>query len=190
MKIALTSNGPLSGKTTLARYLEYKHGFAIAKHSMTLLEDYVDWLRFATGDKDYTVQTLIQRKEIHRKALQEHGSEIGFDSPSMADVWIGRTLKKVGSAEHIVFDSFRGEEQAKVLRDIGFILVQIEIDEEERKKRAERMGKDYDLIYEAMEKRPDLEKGIQNPDIHLVGTLMVQEQAGIILDLLTWWGKR
>lgn len=179
-KIALTSSGPLSGKSTLAKYLENEHGFYIVDHSSTLVKSYVEaWNQtFSEMGLPITVEDVYRNKEVHRQALQEHGDNIGFNGRRMFE-WVGTTVGD-GGGRNIVFDSFRGEAQAQVLRDLGFMLVQLKITEDVRRERAETMGKDYDKIVESMNKRPDLELGIEHPHLTLDGTLPPEVQTKIL----------
>jgi|SRR5229473_3745300 len=182
-KLAITSSGPLSGKTTLAKYLEAEHGFIRADHSRTLVEWFVQtWNDPLPHIAQITVEQVYQDKETYRPLLQQYGDMIGFNDPGRAAHWILRTINRTISLDErgVVFDSFRGEKQAQVLRDLGFTLVQLEISETERKYRAGLMGKDYFTILAAMEARPDLELGIDNPDIRLDGSIPLQIQVQIL----------
>ena len=188
-KFALTSTGVLSGKSTLANYLEASHGFIKAEFSRALAEMFVEhWnapMPHETGiGLRLTVEQLYAEKDTYRPLLQQFGDWIGYNDPTRAEQWVLRALNGVGWLDAkvgVIFDSFRGEKQAQVLRDLGFTLVQLEISETERKYRAGLMGKDYFAILAAMEARPDLELGIHNPDIRLDGSMPTHIQVQILL---------
>lgn len=182
-KLALTSSGPLSGKSTLAKYLESEHGFIRADHSRTLVQSFVDTWNNTHDCMDITVEEVYAEKEEWRQALQQHSLEVGFSDPGHAVYWTKRTLKEWLSYKpqrNVVFDSFRGELQAQTMRDLGFMVVQLQITEEEREYRAIQLGKDYTKIKAAMDARPDLEKGIAKPDLTLNSELPLDVQARIL----------
>lgn len=171
MKIGLTSNGPLTGKTTFARYLQEHQGFILASHTMTLMESFVAFQN-AVRDEQITVEDVLREKETYREALQDYGFNVGFNDPGLAAYWIDRTVMLSGwtpeSGKSIVFDSFRGEIQAHYARNTGWVIVQLVIPEPLREARAMSMGKRYADIKAAMDKEPALEKGISSPDVILV----------------------
>lgn len=183
-KIALTSTGPLSGKSTLAKHLESEYGLYRADHSRTLVREFV--LAAASGAMccpGLTVEKVYEEKEKWRQALQTFGYEIGFNDPKKTKYWAEKTITAwTGEGPGIVFDSFRGEVQAQALRALGFVIVQIEIDEDERRRRAEGMGRGYEAIWKSMQAEPELELGIAQPDITLNGALPTDVQARILLD--------
>jgi hypothetical protein len=178
-KLALCSTGPMSGKSTLAKYLEANYGFIRADHSRTLVEDYAKWLAPLTADEVYA------NKELYRRALQQHGYDAGFNDGSRMVYWVKRTLSEWLSFKpqrNVVFDSFRGEVQAQVMRDMGFEIVQLSISEDARQVRADELGRDYEQIVISMFKRPELELGVKNPDITLNAELPVEVLAKVLID--------
>lgn len=190
-KFALTSTGPLSSKTTLAKYLEANHGFILAEFSRALAEMFVEqWNAPLPHETEIglhlTLDQLYKEKEAYRPLLQKFGDWIGYNDPDKAEQWVLRSLNGAGfefnGGRSVVFDSFRGEQQAQVLRGLGFTLVQLEISETERRYRAGLLGKSYPAILDAMDARPDLELGIADPDIRLRGEVPTELQARILLN--------
>src|SRR5258708_408595 len=91
-KIALSSTGPLSGKTTFALFLEWEYKFVRVDHSRTLVQNFVDAWNAEQGEA-LTIEDVYADKETWRGALQVHGNLIGFNEPRMALYWIEQTLK-------------------------------------------------------------------------------------------------
>lgn len=187
-KFALTSTGPMSGKSTLARHLESEYGFMRADHSRTLVAAFVeDWNDSKPLSGPITVEEVYRDKETWRPLLQEFGYLIGFNAPEKARYWMERTLhdwyreKSIGRERDVVFDSFRGETQAEVMRGLGFELVQIEISDTARCIRAGLLGKNCKDVLNAMRARPELEHGIARPDIILNGELPVDVLGKILM---------
>ena len=186
-KFALTSSGPLSGKTTLAKHLEIEYGFIRADHSRSLVKSFVaDWnssLPLLSGP--ITVEEVYRDKEQWRPLLQEWGYISGFNDPGSAVRWVRYTLSEWAQQRYrdVVFDSLRGEGQASVLREMGFEVVQIEIGEDERLKRAGGLGKTWEDIKRSMAAAPELELGVRHPDIRLNGELTTYQQARILVHL-------
>ncbi len=181
-KIALTSTGPLSGKTTLATYLRDEQGFMYASHSRSIVQSYVDSWN-AHSSYQLTVEYVYANKEFFRQPLQRHGDDVGFNDPKLMVRWVKYTLKdwlKYKPQRNVVFEAVRGEDQAQVLRDMGFIIVQLVINEDERRARAIEKNVGYDAISSSMSARPDLELGILAPDLTLNGANPVDVQWKII----------
>lgn len=184
-KIALTSNGPLSGKTTLADYLGLQHGFMVASHSLTIVKGFVQ-----THNEQHrsglTVEQVYADKERYRIGLQEWGNENGFNSTDKTVYWVKKTLAEwmqYKPERDVVFSETRGEGQAEVLRDMGFTIVQLEINEVVRRLRAAKEGKDIFKIWAAMDEHPELERGIKYPDISLDATQPPDMLARVILSV-------
>lgn len=186
-RIALTSTGPLSGKTTLARYLHEHYGYVWANHSQTLVELFVDWWNRDKNKSQITVASLLANKEYWRPYLQTFGNEQGFNTDyDSARRYMEYTLDKVGARntdKPVVYEPFRGELQGQVLRDLGFFLVQIKIPENVRQNRARGMGVDYSQVKASMDKAPELELGIRHPHMLLNGALTTDMMARMIVNL-------
>jgi len=183
-KFALTSTGPISGKSTLAKYLEREHNFIRADHSHTLVSHYVDRWNVVHDRNPISMAQFYAYKDKYRPDLQEYGYKIGFNDTDLSSYWMTKTLSawlESGQSRDVVFDSFRGELQAQVLRDMGFELVQLSIPTNVRMDRAWQLGMDFEQIRSAMSAHPELELGIANPDVRLRGDLPVEEQARILL---------
>lgn len=180
---ALTSNGPYSGKTTLAKHLEREYGFLVASHSRSLVELYVaDWNRVDPNHR-LTVEQVYTDKERHRPTLQAFGYTIGFNDPHKAEQWVRYTLREwlQTPQQDVVFDPARGEVQAQVLQDMGFKIVQLEISDDERCRRASLLGKDCSAVMLAINQRPELERGVKHPDISLNAELPVEVLGRILV---------
>jgi len=176
-KFALVSTGPLSGKSTLARYLKDEYGFILANHSLTLVHSFVeDWNR--TGHLlpgPITIEEVYRDKEIWRPLLQEWGFAAGFNDPNRATHWIKQTLSEWlrNPERDVVFEPARGELQAQILKEMGFEGVQIEISDRMRCQRASLLGRRCEDVIRAMNREPELERGIKQPDLRLKMTVDV-----------------
>ncbi len=181
-KIALNGS-PLSGKTTLAEYLRTEQGFMVAEHSRTLVGLYVDSWN-TRGDRHVlTVEEVYAHKEVHRQSLQQFGDERGFNGGPNTAKFIKHTLKewlRYKPERDVVYAETRGEAQSAVLREMGFIIVQLFITEDVRRVRALERGVDYEQISLSMKARPDLEMGVASPNVSLDGSLPVEVQWKII----------
>lgn len=176
-KLALTSNGPLSGKSTLAAHLRDKYGFVVASHSLSVVRSFAEL-------KGVSVDFVYEHKEQFRQDLQQHGYDVGFNDPERAEYWILRTLSdwyKTWPEKDVVFDPIRGEGQAETIRGMGFTLVQIWISDAERLRRAEAIGRDYGKIAASMNAHPELERGIKHPDVRLNGELSTEVLGRILM---------
>ncbi len=187
IKLAISSSGPLSGKTTLAKYLQTEYNFIRADHSQTLVEVFVfDWnLKLMTEDPQrITVANVYANKDEFRPMLQKFGDDQGYNSGVGMERFIKRTLQEWLRHKpelDVVYDSIRSEGQAKVLKDMGFTLVQLEISEDLRRQRAAERGMDYDKIKAAMDARPDLERGIARPDVTLVDQTDLEVMSKVLM---------
>lgn len=183
-KVALASNGPKSGKSTLARYLHDHYGYRIADHSLTVVQRYVLFYNDLYGDSlptPLTVEDVYANKEAHRKGLQEVSDILGFTHKDTAAVWIEETLRRVpeGAEQPVVFDPIRGNEQAENLKRRGFVIVSLFIDESERARRCSS-SEEFAYITAAINRRPDIEGPIALPDIRLNGELPVEKMARVL----------
>lgn len=202
MKIALVSTGPLSGKSTLAEYLKAHCNFQIACHVCTLVNSYVEQENNARLQQSIRVGTqqfipgsaamslpllsasdVFANKEHFRQALQDHALAVGFHDPKMTGYWIERTLARtlVQQGQGVVFDPIRGSVQAKYLHDAGWTIVQLQISENERARRAAAMGKDYDQIWQAMQRHPDIEGGVDFADLVLDSETYTPKQLAYLI---------
>ncbi len=175
--LALTAP-PLSGKTTLARYLEHHYGFVFADHSLTLVREYVAWHN-SMGWR-LSTKEVYDNKEAYRKSLQEFGYQIGFNGEHQSVWWAEKTLsewRKYPVGTSIVFDSVRDVYLADYLSDLGFKLVRIVIGGALRRQRAESLGRDYADIEQSVLARSDLERASFPVDITLFGHLPLEQQA-------------
>lgn len=201
-RIALSSTGPLSGKSSLAAALHNLYGYHIADHSRTIAQDMVDDLRAGHDNYDHlTIQEVYANKEKWRPALQYHASEVMLlNTPGGAMFWTLYTLQQVTAAASaalclvgrssnitldtdvpIVYDPFRGEAQAEVMRKLGFTIVQLHIPEEVR---MERAGDRYQAIADSMNSTLVAERGICDPDIILHATVPPHILASALMGVL------
>jgi hypothetical protein len=178
--IALTSTGPMSGKSTLAKHLEHHMHFLRADHSQTLLEEFV-WNENALNGLEVmpflemhplTVQQVLANKEAYRIQLQRFGYTVGFNDPVRSGTWTDRTLAGwyQDPWRDVVYEPVRGDDQAAALRKRGFLIVQLEIPEVLREARAHLRGRDYHRMVLAMHEHPELECGVTKPDVRIDGT--------------------
>src|SRR5579885_328623 len=91
-KFALTSNGPLSGKTTLATHLRDAYGFVIASHSRSLVRSFAEKWNEEGDAPSISMDYVYQHKEQYRRQLQVHGDEVGFNDPDKAEYCMRYTL--------------------------------------------------------------------------------------------------
>lgn len=191
-RIALVSTGPLSGKTTLANYLQARYRFGIACHICTLVESFVEYENNTKYPyHELSVPEVFANKEFYRAALQDHALRVGFHSDDMLAYWIERTIAKaraqfdsstlLSNDYGMVFDPIRGEKQAKYLHDSGWTIVQLQISENERARRAGEMGKSYEMIWDAMQRHPDIEGGVEFADLVLESEHMTVEMSARII---------
>ena len=183
-RIALTSTGVLTGKSTLAKYLEREYGFMRVDHSRTLVEDFVWEYNISWVSTNLTVEDVYADKECWRPELQAWGNKVGYNDPGRAEWWIKETLREwyqYPEARDVVFDSFRGERQAQILKEMGFVLVQLHIPEDLRRQRAAALGIPYDKIVRNMDNLPELERGIKKPDVWLMANMPVPKIAQVLL---------
>lgn len=184
-KLAITSTGPMSGKTTLAKYLEEKYGFLRVDHSRTVAENYAWYHNLYTDEPPLTVEAIYADKERYRPALQAFSLTHGFSSPSYAGDWTDETLKpwyESGESRDVVFEPFRGEVQAEEMRIRGFFIVQLDINEAVRFHRAKQLGRDYAKMMDSVAAHEELELGIANPDLQVSASLPVDQLAKIVLE--------
>jgi len=187
-KFALTSSGPLSGKSTLARHLRDAYGFILADHSRSLVTAFVEsWNSVLPVSERIAVDQVYQEKEVWRGRLQQFGYQTGFNDNTGAQLWVFITLKEwlPDQKRDVVFDSLRGETQANVLHWLGFEVVQIEISEYERCARAAKLNLSCTGISQSMAAHPELELGVRHPDIRLDGSLPTAFQASTLLGIQT-----
>ena len=184
-RIAITSTGPLSGKSTLAKYLVREFGFIRADHSRSLVEDFVrDYNAYNPNvSSNLTVEDVYADKECWRPQLQAFGYRMGYNDEYGARKFIERTLDRAGATPDtdVVYDPFRGELQGSVLKSMGFVLVQLHIPEDLRRERAASLGMPYDKIIESMDRHPKLERGIKEPDVWLMANMPVPKIAQVLI---------
>ena len=182
-RFALTGS-PLVGKSTLARHLRDTYNFMLADHSRTVVEAFVyDYNSYPPLDF-LTVEAVYKDKEKWRPYLQAFSIASGFSDDDRALFWTKMTLAEwltTSPAHDVVFDPFRGEVQAQVMRDLGFELVQIEITPELRCARARLLEYNCVELERAINAYPEIETGIKNPDITLNGALTVDELGRILM---------
>ncbi len=127
VNIALSGNGPLSGKTTTAQDLKTWMGYTYVSHSKTLMELYIREMR-----PSLTIEEILSDKENYRCALQGYAERINFDDST----FILQTLSGWDGVTPVVFDSIRTNEQALFIASLGFYNVRLDIDEDERLRRS------------------------------------------------------
>jgi dephospho-CoA kinase len=181
-KIALAANGPKAGKSTLAKYLHEHYAYHIADHSLTLVKQYVQRFNSTFGDSlpvPLTVEAVYASKEAHRKGLHELSDTLGFTDKDAAAIWVHETLNETPFGMPVVFEPIRGVAQAKALKERGFVIVSIFIDESTRAQRCSS-SEEYSYVLSAMQSRPDIEGELPLADIRLNGTLSVEVLAKVL----------
>lgn len=155
-KLIALCGQPLSGKSSIAQYLQDHRGYFIADHGRFLVLSFVSSYNRA-NPKPISVEDVYANKGRFRQHLINHAEREGFHARGRANSWIGGTLSQNRERnQNIVFDSYRGKEQADALLARGFSLIEISITEAERMKRAG--GKDaYERLIAHIDKNPSVE---------------------------------
>jgi len=124
-----------SGKTEIAKYLEFKYGFKR--------------ISFADGIKDIAYN-IFGMKGKQRGLLQSIGEKMREIDK---DVWIKHTINRLDNLHDFVIDDLRRMNEFEELKANGFVIIRVVSDEE---KRIERLIKrdgycDKSLMYNESE---------------------------------------
>lgn len=145
MRLALT--GPqLSGKTTLARYLQDNHGY--------IWVNYTDYLKTLAARAlqsigiTVTVEDILANKPAYRAFLQELGTIVGFDKGNYVLDCLNETCRKAGFhggllPSNVVFDNVRFSSQFALLLPCAFRLVRLAVDPATRGSRGTIIAGDH-----------------------------------------------
>lgn len=127
MRIALVGKAR-SGKDTVADYLKANHGFKEYKFSKGI-HDVISLVKGPSDSKSKNRKELQDMGQLTRQALGE-------------DVWVNYTFRQIlqDCPENVVISDCRQENEAKRLKDEGYILVLVEAPEELRIKRMVQAG--------------------------------------------------
>lgn len=186
-RVALTGK-PLVGKTTLAHALRDAHEYIHASVSDYIISEFVKvmnepWMVAIREGKVLTFEEVKRDKHSYRVALQEMGADLGLDREDTVIDALSSVLKYAGAWDNphmpVVLEAIRGELQASAARALGFVVVNLEVDEETRLKRAGN-EETYQKIMEAMRVRPDIENGVASATIRLTQNLSVEHAADLL----------
>ena len=180
-KIALGSNGPLAGKSTLARWLRDRYGFFLADQGRTLVQAFVERFDYAHG---MSVEKVYANKERYRQDLQRFGWEAGFNDPGPEGRWLEKTLEpwhEAPAGTSVVVDSVRVR-QGDYLRDQGFLVAKLMLPWNYRRDRAIELGLDPELLAENMRAAPEIEDYQGEVDIELPAQLGTELIGQILLE--------
>lgn len=177
IRIALQGDGG-SGKSTLARYMESEYGWYVMRYSDSLKQSLCDALNYfrQIGEPHIMVGDIHTNKSKYRRVLQELGTAVGFDEgvgvQAQIDEW---KLYRDSAKQPVIFDNVRFPSQFELLKKHGFILVELFVDFEERKRRALLAGVNpADMAHTAENSHP-------LADIYLNANGSVEETAAILL---------
>lgn len=186
-RIALAGK-PLAGKTTLAYALQDTHEYTHASVSDYIIDRYVQLKNEprrveARGGWLYTVEYVKQNKHYSRVDLQEMGADLGLDSPDTVIATLSSVLKFAGAWDKpdmpVVLEAIRGELQASAARALGFVVVNVGVDEETQRSRA-GSEETYQKIKEATRTRPDIENGVDSASILITTALSLEGAADLL----------
>ena len=124
MKIAICGK-MTSGKTTIAKLLEIDYDFKI--------------FSFANGVKKIANE-IFDMKNKDRILLQNIAEKL---KEIDEDIWIKYSLKNMKNHKNIVIDDLRFPNELKYLKNLGFIIIRINISEEEQTRRLIKKYKNY-----------------------------------------------
>lgn len=120
----------MTGKTTLAKELESR-GYQLLNYTDVLKEVASEMLH--TVGHHVTVADINQNKERYRPYLQSVGALLDFNGgygiPELMTTWDGTSP--------VVFDNVRYDAQADILREYGFSIVELWLDNSVRKQRSQ-----------------------------------------------------
>lgn len=177
-RIALAGK-PLAGKTTLANLLVEKYGYRRASMSAFIVSEYVGNIFAGT----VAASEIYDHKEEYRQVLQAYGDQLGFQDPSRIIGIIQKALRLSGEWYHpsspVVLDAIRGELQASAARALGFVVVDVWVDEETQRRNA-NSEEDYQKVKESMLARPDIESGVSSASVRLTPELSLDNQAHLL----------
>ncbi len=188
-RIAL-SGKPLAGKTTPAHYLRDHYEYTHASVSDYIISEYVKamnapWLVAERGEL-YTPGYVKQNKHTFRIALQQMGADLGLDNPDTVIATLSSVLRFAGAwhdlDQPVVLEAIRGELQASAARALGFVVVELHIDDKGQASRAETF-EDYRNIRAAMQARPDIESGVDSASIRITPDLPLEAVAQLLATL-------
>lgn len=178
------SGKPLAGKTTLARLLVEQYGYRRASMSGVIVDELVRSINAPWSP--LTEVDVYENKEAFRPALQALGDQLGFQNPDRIIGIMQRALQLVGAWYHpeepVILDAIRGELQASAARALGFIVVDVWVDEETQRQRA---GSEevYQKVRESMRARPDLENGLEWAEVRITNEFPLLTAAKMLRDL-------
>jgi hypothetical protein len=158
---------PLAGKTTLAKLLVEKHGYRHATMSSLIVDELVTQLN-NQHEYPYDAGDIYRNKEFWRPRLQELGDQMGFQDPKKILGLMQKSLKLAGAWEYpddpVVLESIRGEVQASAARALGFVVVDLWVDEFTQYQRA-GSEEAYLKMKSAASSRPDIESGVESASL-------------------------
>lgn len=180
-RIALAGK-PLAGKTTLAKLLRDKYGYRHASMSNLIIAELVDRLN-DHSEYQYCGEDIYHDKEVWRQDLQAVGDDMGFQDPEKIIDIMKRALMLAGALDHpeepVVLEALRGDMQASAARALGFIVVELWVDSQTQFVRsANEYG--YWKTRQAMEDRPDIERGVETASIRITPELSLENQAHLL----------
>lgn len=128
-KVAITSDGPYVGATTVARELAGEpYWYTHVSMSNYLIAAFAD-MRGLDYDE------VVDNKEFYRAELQEFGPRYDRDP-----AWVRKMVNDHRTSESLIVEKVRTDEQATELLNMGFVLVKLVISEPERVRRAGSRG--------------------------------------------------
>lgn len=121
MKIALAGNVG-SGKSTIAEELSTK-GFYLLSYTELIKEEVADAMAAVgvTTDAKEALDNIHKDKEFYRRLLISWADATGWSTGERLKIFL-----PVLTEEHIVLDNLRFLKQAEIVKQFGFVTVQLE----------------------------------------------------------------
>lgn len=118
-KIALTSNSPFTGCTTIARILKEDYMYEHVNMSDILINMYASELQ--ENGYNYSTTDILKAKEFHRNGLFQY-------QVNNAEYFIQQVCEQILKCKNptIVVEKVRTNKQAQALRTLGFTLIRID----------------------------------------------------------------
>lgn len=122
-----------SGKSTAAKQMVADHGYVRMPFAQGVREVIVDMVNTFLEQEDLYpmgIDHIDQHKPVFRPMLQWVGTELVREHLGMKDYWIERLLRKVEQHDGpVVVDDMRFPNEARALKDAGFVFMYVKADE-------------------------------------------------------------
>lgn len=168
-----------AGVTTLAHNLEAHYGWTHLNYSDTLKHYLALFLtEHKGGDADDWFRYILANKDFYRAILQEMGTVFGYDNGFGLDRLINEWTA-AGAHEPVVVEKLRTNQQAGILRQLGFFIVEVQISHDTQYARAKQLGISVEELKKKLEH--PIEQTTIVPDIIISGECSQEELCGLFL---------